>query len=184
MKEQGLTLIALVITIIILLILAGVSIRLTVGENGVLTKAGNVEIEYNKSEVLEQLNIVLTEIYLEAYNKEAGKNVENYYNEEKILEYLKEKNYIEDYYDENNSIVNDRYFVVIPTLQRNIKKYGTGKNGNNGGNELDIFYVVKSEKEDVEEGTPNFEFKLYYVPLKGDKNEPQEIGTLQVKQNL
>ena len=37
--NKGITLIALVITIIVLLILAGVSIAMLTGENGVLTKA-------------------------------------------------------------------------------------------------------------------------------------------------
>ena len=38
-NQKGITLVALVITIIVLLILAGVSISLVVGQNGVLTKA-------------------------------------------------------------------------------------------------------------------------------------------------
>ena len=38
-NKNGITLIALVITIIVLLILAGVSISLTLGQNGVLTQA-------------------------------------------------------------------------------------------------------------------------------------------------
>ena len=40
-RERGITLIALVITIIVLLILAGVSISLTLGNNGVLNQATN-----------------------------------------------------------------------------------------------------------------------------------------------
>ena len=44
LKEQkGITLVALIITIIVMLILAGVSISLVVGENGVLTQAQSVE---------------------------------------------------------------------------------------------------------------------------------------------
>ena len=38
-KEKGITLVALVITIIVLLILAGVTISLVVGDNGVIRKA-------------------------------------------------------------------------------------------------------------------------------------------------
>lgn len=38
-KEKGITLVALVITIIVLLILAGVTISLVVGDNGVINKA-------------------------------------------------------------------------------------------------------------------------------------------------
>lgn len=44
LKEQkGITLVALIITIIVMLILAGVSISLVVGDNGVLTQAQGVE---------------------------------------------------------------------------------------------------------------------------------------------
>lgn len=43
-EKRGITLIALVITIIVLLILAGVTIVTLTGENGILTKAGNAKI--------------------------------------------------------------------------------------------------------------------------------------------
>ena len=42
-KEQGITLIALIITIIVLLILAAISIATLTGENGILTKASEAE---------------------------------------------------------------------------------------------------------------------------------------------
>ena len=38
-KKTGITLIALIITIIVLLILAGVVVNLSMGENGILSKA-------------------------------------------------------------------------------------------------------------------------------------------------
>lgn len=44
-KQSGITLIALVITIIVLLILAGVSLSITVGENGILQKATSAKID-------------------------------------------------------------------------------------------------------------------------------------------
>ena len=44
-KEKGITLIALVITIIVLLILAGVSIAMLTGPNGLLTQAEEARTE-------------------------------------------------------------------------------------------------------------------------------------------
>jgi type II secretory pathway pseudopilin PulG len=38
-KENGITLVALVVTIVVLLILAGVSISLVLGQNGLITRA-------------------------------------------------------------------------------------------------------------------------------------------------
>ena len=42
-RENGITLIALVITIIVLLILAGVTIITLTGDNGILQKAGDAK---------------------------------------------------------------------------------------------------------------------------------------------
>ena len=48
--QKGITLIALVITIIVLLILAGVSIAMLTGQNGILTQAQNSKtVTENKS---------------------------------------------------------------------------------------------------------------------------------------
>ena len=38
-NSKGITLVALVVTIIVLIILAGISINLVLGENGIITKA-------------------------------------------------------------------------------------------------------------------------------------------------
>lgn len=53
-KERGITLIALVITIIVLLILAGISIAMLTGENGILTQAQTAKQETEKASVIEQ----------------------------------------------------------------------------------------------------------------------------------
>ena len=46
-QEKGITLVALVITIIVLLILAGVSISLVAGDNGILTKSKTAATKTN-----------------------------------------------------------------------------------------------------------------------------------------
>ena len=53
-QNKGITLIALVITIIVLLILAGVSIAMLTGQNGILTQAQNSKQATEKSEVKEK----------------------------------------------------------------------------------------------------------------------------------
>ena len=52
-KERGITLIALVITIIVLLILAGVSIAMLTGQNGILTQAQKADVE-NRGAAVEE----------------------------------------------------------------------------------------------------------------------------------
>ena len=53
-KEQGITLIALVVTIIVLLILAAVAINLSIGSNGIFTRARNAVDKYEMASADEQ----------------------------------------------------------------------------------------------------------------------------------
>ncbi len=61
---SGITLIALVITIIILLILAGVVLNLTLGEHGILKKAEQAGEQYKISEILEKLELEKVDLML------------------------------------------------------------------------------------------------------------------------
>ena len=58
-KQKGITLIALVITIIVLLILAGVSIAMLTGENGVLTQANNAKTKNDQSSLNEEVGLAV-----------------------------------------------------------------------------------------------------------------------------
>lgn len=62
-KQNGITLIALVITIIVLLILAGVSIAMLTGENGILNQATTAKSDTEKAEVAERINMELNAVY-------------------------------------------------------------------------------------------------------------------------
>lgn len=53
-KEKGITLVALVVTIIVLLILAGVAISLTIGNNGLFQRAQNAANTWRNAETNEQ----------------------------------------------------------------------------------------------------------------------------------
>lgn len=48
-KERGITLVALVVTIVVLLILAGVSISMVLGNNGLVTKATETQAAQDKA---------------------------------------------------------------------------------------------------------------------------------------
>ena len=62
MKEKGnkgITLIALVVTIVVLLILAGITIATLTGENGMLAKATQAKEEYQKEQAKEKIEIAI-----------------------------------------------------------------------------------------------------------------------------
>ena len=61
LKEKGITLIALVVTIVILLILAGVSIAMLTGNNGILSQAQNAKNKTEEAERNEKLDLLKQE---------------------------------------------------------------------------------------------------------------------------
>ena len=80
-REKGITLIALVITIIVLLILAGVTIATLTGDNGILTKANEAKTITNEKDEEEQIEIGYTE-YLMA--DQTGEKVDFKVSEAKV----------------------------------------------------------------------------------------------------
>ena len=105
----GITLIALVITIIVLLILAGVSIAMLTGENGILTQANKSKIEQSHGAVREGISLAYNEYQIEintASNEKIASTevVQIQANEEKalattsttFLQFLSSKGYIKE----------------------------------------------------------------------------------------
>lgn len=66
-NSKGITLIALVVTIIVLLILAGVTLAMLTGSNGVLTNAQKSKRETSQAEAEEKINLALNSIRTEIY---------------------------------------------------------------------------------------------------------------------
>ena len=78
-KERGITLIALVVTIIVLIILAGVSIAMLVGENGIITQAQKAaqdteQARRDEEAGLSSLETAIEEALGNVYNGEKGVN--------------------------------------------------------------------------------------------------------------
>ena len=67
-NEKGITLVALVITIIVLLILAAVTIMALSGDNGILTRAKQSKVNTNVANAKDVFNTVAQEAITEYYN--------------------------------------------------------------------------------------------------------------------
>ena len=72
-REYGITLVALIITIIILLILAGIAIATLTGDNGLFSRAQQAKEETIKSQLKEEITMAIQEIQAEELPK--GNNV-------------------------------------------------------------------------------------------------------------
>ncbi len=71
-SNKGITLVALVITIIVLLILAGVSISLVVGDNGIMTRAKDAGTKTNEADALESFKLSVASLTTEYTAKVYG----------------------------------------------------------------------------------------------------------------
>lgn len=73
-KQNGITLIALVITIIVLLILAGVSIAMLTGENGILNKATTATTRTKEAEAEESVKLAVNVVLADKLDPDTDTN--------------------------------------------------------------------------------------------------------------
>ena len=92
-QTKGITLIALVITIIVLLILAGVSIAMLTGQNGILTQAQNANEETEDAKILEEIKIKVTEYQTLKYTENEKRTLSEFLKDELDLESIRETKY-------------------------------------------------------------------------------------------
>lgn len=110
-NDGGITLIALVITIIILLILAGITITMLIGENGVLKQANTAKIDMEEKTAEEKVKLIVN--YAKMKDENLKLNIENL--KEAIDE--EEKNGMNVKYKENDLLmaycIADEYLFLI-----------------------------------------------------------------------
>ena len=75
-QEKGITLIALVVTIVVLLILAAVSISMLGGENGIVTQAQKSKEETRGANVEEERNLWKANQYLDEYSSVSSESLQ------------------------------------------------------------------------------------------------------------
>ena len=130
-SEKGITLIALVVTIVVLLILAGVSLNLVLGNNGIISKASEVKIKQAHALIKDRISLEYNDYQIEtntAINKETT-----------FRAFLKSKN-----------CINNEGVIEVKNLTGQTLDYGNG-NGTNDVyrlEEIDNMYVVKYYDKD------------------------------------
>ena len=103
-NNKGITLIALVITIIVLLILAGISIAMLTGNNGILTQANEAKEENIQGSEEERIKLAYNNLQIKKNLNEITEiNAENLKNQ-MISDGEKEENIETEYYNVDKSI--------------------------------------------------------------------------------
>ena len=123
-SQRGITLIALIITIIVLLILAGITISLVVGDNGVLNQSTKAVERTSHGQVQEQ-------VQMELANYEADKRTGE--TDKTSIEYLVDDGYL-------IGVEGEDYYIVSPD-KTNGANLGKGKDKTTG----DVYVVEEGE---------------------------------------
>ena len=151
-KNQGITLIALVITVIVLLILAGVTIATLTGDNGILTRTQEAKNKTEQAEDIEKIKLAISEAQIgeNGYQKLDVNNFQEALNsqfEGRFLQLsdngdgsfiIKLDNMSKSYYADNNGkIIGNENMFAIGTAEE-LKAF---RNDVNSGNTYEGCYV-------------------------------------------
>ena len=87
-KNKGVTLVALVVTIIVLIILAGVSVSLLLGENGLIAKAKSSGAKYKDAAVREHVQLIATGVFTKKHGSPTWADYVEALNNDNEYEYI------------------------------------------------------------------------------------------------
>ena len=165
-REDGLSVIALIIIIVLLLAIIGaVGYKVWVTFNEVKDDA----TAYNKEEIAEKLNLMIKEKYVLDYKyaSENNQKIEDFYNDEYVINYLVENKYIEQLRDVEDNPVENQYYINAGQLNSDLSTEFINANGSKS-NGTKLFKVKKVEDK-------------YYICFVDKFGEEEDLGELVLK---
>ncbi len=161
LKEGGFAYQLLVLMIIIVIAIAGVLINKVIGKDGMVDKVVEVETEFRKEDVLEKLNYKVTQKFIELNNtaKQNNQKISELYNQDVVIEFLKQNEIIVASQDEAGNPIDGVYEIDVSKVKEEAEE----------ASNLGTFKLQKRE---------NQFFVVYY----DENNQAQELGELQIQQ--
>ena len=168
-REDGLSIISLIIIIILLVVIAVVAVNKIFGKDGVVNQIKEADNDYNKTEIVDNLNLVVKEKYVldSKYALENDLKIEDVCNETVLFQYLLDEGYIEELKDINDNLVADQYYINPDAFKSDIASNAINENGSNS-NGTKVYKVKKIDNK----------FMIYFVDKYG---EEEELGELNLK---
>ena len=165
-KEDGLSIIGLVVMIAILVVVALVVVNKIFGKDGMVEKYEASDNEYNKTEIVEKLNLLIKEKYVLDYKyaTENQKDPAEYCNADSFFNYLLDNGYIEQLKDINDNLVEDQYYINTDALHTDLATNEINKNGSES-NGTKVYKIKKLEDK----------YMIYFVDKYGDEEELGEL---------
>lgn len=199
--ESAITLVALIVTIIVLLILAGITITLTVGRNGLLDKVQQASIENEKAEIQEIIQLVIMDIETELLSNQKGGELNKgilvqklpnklqgiIIQEDMTGEYRNYHYYIDENYNvhilgkNNSSIQVEQTISYVGTSRCTVKVEANSLEGNIVQYQYMVNNEIKGETLEseytIEELEPNSQYNISVIAIDEKGNSRKSVPT-------
>ena len=162
-KQDGLSI--LVLLLVSVLLVVGIGFAGNFIWNKVV-EMKDADTEYNKEEVVNNLNFIIKEKYFFDYKYASENNInfEELYNTDAVIKSLIDNGHIEQLKDINDNPVEDQYYIHPETLKSDIEQNEINENGSDS-NGTKVFKVKKIEDK----------FMIYFVDKYGEEEELGEL---------
>lgn len=166
-KGNGFSIVgSIIIVIIILIIIAFFAGDKIFGRNGMVDQIKEADNEFNKTEIVDSLNLVIKEKYVLDY-KYASENdlkPEDICTQENFFKYLLDSGYIEQLRDIKDNLVEDQYYIKAESLKGDIATEVINENGS-ASNGTKVYKIKKIEGK----------YWIYFVDKYGEEEKVGEL---------
>lgn len=165
-REDGVSVIALIIIVVLLLCIIGAAgYKLW----GTFNEVKDNATEYNKEEIVDKLNMMIKEKYVLDYKyaSENNQKIEDFYNDEYVINYLIENKFIEQLKDIEDNPVQDQFYINAEQLNSDVSTEVINENGSKS-NGTKIFKLKKVDDK-------------YYICYVDKFGEEEQLGELILK---
>lgn len=159
-KEKGITLISLVVTVIVLIILAGVSISLVFNQNGIINRAKQAKELSLEQNAIEKLELELKNLLIE-------KATTTNYNDEFFNTYLTERGFV---VNDNIVLVDGWQFQVDKSVPKIVESLGKGEEIQQITVTTDVTYAADYTKAILKVGI-TYEGNIEQIKINGEETE-------------
>lgn len=166
-KGNGFSIVGSIIFVIIILgVIAFFAGDKIFGRNGMVDQIKEADNEFNKTEIVDSLNLVIKEKYVLDY-KYASENdlkPEDICTQENFFKYLLDNGYIEQLRDIKDNLVEDQYYIKAESLKGDIATGVINENGS-ASNGTKVYKIKKFERK----------YLIYFVDKYGEEEKVGEL---------
>lgn len=159
-KEEGMSTVGLILIIIALIIIAVIAGNKIFGRDGIWNQYKEVDNDYNKTEIVNCLDLIIKEKYvLDSKSAiEKKQEVNQICTSVNMFNYLLAEGYIEQLKDIKDNLVEDQYYINAEKLNGDIVTNAINENGSKS-NGTKIFKIKKIDEK----------YMIYFVNKYGEE---------------